>query len=129
MSGKRNEIMVVLNDLLRMEDVLACMLAKKGLDGIVPKTMKVKNVNLWSLISKTTNTIFDLIDRFYDYGLDRLYFELGEYTVVIATVDRTFSLVVVIPSLANMGLLDVEIENSKRKIKEIIKRKDPAPSA
>jgi len=129
MSDKRNEVLEVLNDLLRMEDVLACMLAKKGLDGIVPKTMKVKNVNLWSLISRTTSTIFDLIDKFYDYGLDRLYFELGEYTVVIATIDRTFSLVVVIPSLANMGLLDVEIENSKRKIKDIIKRKEPAKPA
>jgi hypothetical protein len=38
------------------------------------------------------------------------------------------SLVVVIPSLANMGLLDVEIENSKRKIVEILSKKEEGSS-
>lgn len=113
---KREEILKELEDLLKMEDVLACMVAKKGLEGIVPKNSKIKDVNLWRLLKETTDSVFDLIDKFYPYGLDRLYFELGEYTIIIATISRSFGLIVVIPSLANMGLLDVEIENTKRKI-------------
>jgi predicted regulator of Ras-like GTPase activity (Roadblock/LC7/MglB family) len=114
----------VLNDLLRLDDVLACMVAKKGLEGIVPSNIKVKNVDLWVLLKKTTDQLFDLVDRFYDYGLDRVYFELGQYTVTIATINRGVGLVVVAPSLANQGLLDVEIENTKRKIKGLIEGKE-----
>jgi predicted regulator of Ras-like GTPase activity (Roadblock/LC7/MglB family) len=113
---KREEVLTILEDLLRMDDVLACMVAKRGLEGIFPKGIKIKNADLWRLIHQTTEQIFQLVDNFYDYGLERLYFELGDYTIIIAPVSRTFSLVVVIPSLANMGLLDVEIENTKRKI-------------
>ena len=122
--GKREEILQILEDLLRMEDVLACMLAKKGLEGIVPSKMKIHDFNLWQLINKATGQIFDLIEKFYVYKLERFYFELGDNTIIIAPVSQEFSLIVVIPSLANMGLLDVEIENTKRKIKGIIDRKD-----
>ena len=65
---------------------------------------------------EATNDFFDISDKFFDYGLERVNLELGEYTIIVAPVSKTFSLVVVIPSLANMGLLDVEIENTKRKI-------------
>jgi len=118
--SSRDEAIKILDDLLRMEDVLACMIAKKGLEGIVPSNMKVKDVDLWQLISKTTDNFFDLIGHFYIYGLSRIYFELGKYTIIIAPISETFSLVVIIPSLANMGLLDVEIENTKRKIEHIV---------
>lgn len=109
-----------LEALLKLDDVLACMLAKKGLEGIAPSKMRVQNVDLWRLLKEATNELFDLIDRFYDYKMDRLYFELGEYTVIIAPISRSFGLLVIIPSLANMGLLDVEIENTKRKINEVL---------
>ncbi|MCX6801245.1 MAG: hypothetical protein NTZ73_03585 [Candidatus Diapherotrites archaeon] len=121
---KKEEVLSILNDLLRMDDVLACMLAKKGLGGIVPEGVKVRDVNLWNLVKSTTNEIFPIIDKFFIYKIDRLYFELGEYTIIFAPVSQTFSLLVIIPSLANMGLIDVEVENSKRKIKGIIERKD-----
>ncbi|MFA5357589.1 MAG: hypothetical protein WC308_01570 [archaeon] len=125
---KKEEVLAVLSDLLRMDDVLACMLAKKGLGGIVPEGIKVKDVNLWNLVKNTTNEIFPIIDKFFIYKIDRLYFELGEYTIIFAPVSQTFSLLVIIPSLANMGLIDVEVENSKRKIKQIIEKKEEVPS-
>ncbi|MBN1941135.1 MAG: hypothetical protein JW772_03055 [Candidatus Diapherotrites archaeon] len=117
---KKEEVLKILEDLLRLDDVLACMVAKKGLEGISPPNMKVKNVELWMLLKQTTDRVFDLIEKFYDHKLDRIYFEMGKYTVIVATISRTVGLIVVIPSLANMGLLDVEIENSKRKILEIL---------
>lgn len=122
MSSKQDLVLKELNDLLRLEDVLACMLATKGLQGIVPQNIKVTDVNLWKLLHNTTDEFFDIINKFYDYGMERLYFELGQYTIIIAPISQTFGLVVIIPSLANMGLLDVEIENTKRKIKKIVEQ-------
>lgn len=120
---KREEILKNLDDLLRLEDVLACMVARKGLEGIIPAGTKLRNVDFWVLLRKTTDPVFDLIDKFYEsYKLERLYLEMNQYTVIVATISQNISLIVVIPSLANMGLLDVEIENTKRKIVEILKR-------
>lgn len=122
--AKKEEVLAVLNDLLKMDDVLACMLAKQGLGGVVPEGLKVKDVNLWNLVKNTTNEIFPIINKFFLYKIDRLYFELGEYTIIFAPISQTFSLLVIIPSLANMGLIDVEVENTKRKVKAIVERKE-----
>ena len=120
---KRDEVQKVLEDLLRLEDVLACMVARKGLEGIMPSTSKLKNIDFWVLLRKTTDPVFDLIGKFYEsYTLERIYLEMKQYTVIVATINESISLIVVIPSLANMGLLDVEIENTKRKIVEILTR-------
>jgi hypothetical protein len=126
--GKKEEVMAVLSDLLKMDDVLACMLAKKGLGGVIPEGLKVKDVNLWNLVKNTTNEIFPIIDKFYLYKIERLYFELGDYTIIFAPISQAFSILVIIPSLANMGLIDVEVENTKRKVKMIIERKEEGAS-
>ncbi|MBU2100371.1 hypothetical protein KKG83_03810 [Candidatus Micrarchaeota archaeon] len=116
---KQEAVLKLLDELLILDDVFACMVAKKGLEGIVPKKIKINDIDLWRLIRQTTDQMFILIDRFYDYGFDRLYFKLGEYTVIIAPVSRTFSLLVLVRPLANIGLLDIEVENIKRKIKTL----------
>ncbi|MFA6269370.1 MAG: hypothetical protein WCW13_06410 [archaeon] len=124
--GKKEDVLVVLGDLLKMDDVMACMLAKQGLGGVIPEGLKVKDVNLWNLVKNTTNDIFPIISKFFLYKIDRLYFELGEYTIIFAPISQVFSLLVIIPSLANMGLIDVEVENTKRKVKEILDKKEEA---
>ncbi len=126
--GKKEEVLAVLGDLLKMDDVLACMLAKKGLGGVIPEGLKVKDVNLWNRVKETTNQIFPIIENFFVYKIDRLNFELGDYTIIFAPISQTFSLLVIIPSLANMGLIDVEVENTKRKVKIIIDRKEEGAS-
>lgn len=120
MATKTELVMVELQNLLKLEDVLACMLAKKGLGGVVPVNQKIKNVGLFKLILDTTNDLFDTIGKFYDYKLDRLNMELSENTIIIAPVSREMGLIVMIPSLANLGLLDIEIENTRRKIVTIL---------
>ena len=120
MFEKQELVLKELNSLLEMEDVLACMLATKGLQGIVPQRVKVTDVNLWKLLHNTTSEFFGIINRFYDYGLERLYFELGDYTVIIAPISQAFSLLVLTPRLANIGLLNLEIENARSKIKKIV---------
>ncbi len=113
---KTEELLDILGDLLKLDDVLACMVVKKGLDGIYPSGIKIKNIDLWRLVNETTDEMFDIIQKFFKYGLQRLNLELGNYTIVIVPINETTGLVVIINSLANFGLLDVEIENTKRKI-------------
>ncbi|MBR9707212.1 MAG: hypothetical protein GOV15_02130 [Candidatus Diapherotrites archaeon] len=120
-SDKEMKVLQVLEDLLKMEDVLACMVAKKGLEGgLAPPGLKIKDLSLWRLVDNTTDQMFEIVKTFYDYGLDRVYLEIGRYTIIMATLSEVFALIVIIPSLANRGLIDVEVENSKRQIEEII---------
>jgi len=121
--GRNEEIKAVLEDLLKMEDVQACLLTGRQTGTITPgRGTKLKNLVLWKLIMDSSHKLFPIIEDFYVYGLKRLYFELGDYEVIMSFLDQFTALIVVIPSLVNRGLVEVEIENSKRTIKEIIGR-------
>jgi len=120
--GRNEEIIVVLEDLLRLEDVQACLLTGRQTGTITPKSTKLRNLVLWKLIMDSSHKLFPIIEDFYVYGLKRLYFELGEYEVIMSFMDQFTALIAVIPSLVNRGLVEVEIESSKKAIKEIIGR-------
>jgi hypothetical protein len=121
--GRNEEIKTVLEDLLRMEDVQACLLTGRQTGTITPGSgTKLKNLVLWKLIMDSSHKFFPVIEDFYTYGLKKLYFELGDYEVIMTFLDKVTALIVVIPSLANRGIIEVEIENSKRTINEIIGR-------
>ncbi len=121
--GRNEEIRVVLEDLLRMEDVQACLLTGRQTGTITPKNTKLRNLVLWKLIMDSSHKFFPVIEDFYVYGLKNLYFELGEYEIIMAFIDQFTALLVVIPSLVNRGLVEVEIENSKNLIKGILGKK------
>jgi hypothetical protein len=118
--GRNEDIRAVLEDLLKMEDVQACLLTGRQTGTITPKSTKLRNLVLWKLIMDSSHKFFPVIEDFYAYGLKSIYFELGDYEVIMGFIDKFTALLVVIPSLVNMGLVEVEIENSKRMIKEII---------
>jgi len=121
--GRNEEIRAVLEDLLKMEDVQACLLTGRQTGTITPgRGTKLKNLVLWKLIMDSSHKFFPVIEDFYVYGLKRLYFELGDYEIIMSFLDQFTALIVAIPSLVNRGLVEVEIENSKRTIKEIIGR-------
>ena len=64
---------------------------------------------------------FDVIEKYSEYGLDKIYFELGKYDVMFFILPGSdTALVSIIPALANRGLLEVEMENARRKIIDII---------
>jgi hypothetical protein len=122
--AKKEEVLLVLSDLLRMDDVLACMLARRDLGGVVPEGIKVKDINFWNLAKQATGQIFGIIDRFYLYNVDRIYLEFSNYTLIVAPISKVYSIVVVISTLSNRGLIDVEIENTKRSINKLLESKD-----
>ena len=124
MSSKEEEILKVLSeDLLRLEDIHACMVARKNLEGIVPMTEEFKQeiLDIWEILKDTMNEFFDVISKYSKYGLDKIYFELGKYDVIFFILPGSdTALVAIVPALANRGLLEVELENARRKIVGII---------
>lgn len=123
MPGSDKEMLAVLEDLLREEDILATMLARKGFEGVSPKPDKFKlnDVRVWGALQTTMGDFFDIIAKFYAMGLDKIYFELGEYEVVFFILpNRDIALVAVIPAFSNKGLIEVELENARRAIMKIL---------
>jgi len=45
--------------------------------------------------------------------------EIEDYTIYLSILDENTALVVIFPSLANKGLVEVEIENARRKLLQI----------
>lgn len=114
------KIKKILDDLQRLEDVQACEYVERGLEAIRPDVkIRLKDINLWNLISKTTDKFFEIAEDFYKYELKKIYFEIGELEVILTLIEPTVALIVIISSLANKGLLEVEIENARRQIVEL----------
>jgi hypothetical protein len=121
---KEKEILKVLSeDLLRLEDIHACMVARRNLEGIVPISEEFRQeiTGIWDMLKDTMNEFFDIISRYSKYGLDKVFFEMGRYDVIFYILPGSdTALVAVVPSLANRGLLEVELENARRRILEIL---------
>jgi len=118
---KNEEIIRLLEELNEFEDVLACMLVRKGFEGISPKNIKIKNAALWTAIKATVNDLFVFIEKFYEFKLEKLTFELGEYIIFIVPLSRNLALVTIVKAFANLGLIDIAIENTRRHIIELTK--------
>lgn len=114
---------VLQDDLMPLEDIHACMVAQHGLEGIVPLTEEFKNeiMPIWEILKNTMDDFFLVIKQYSEYGLDKVYFELGDYDVMFFILPGSeTALVAIVPALANRGLLEVELENARRKIIQII---------
>lgn len=124
MDSKEDKILKILEeDLLRLEDIHACMVVRKNLEGIVPITEDFKKeiVGIWDILKGTMDEFFEIIGQYSKYGLDKVYFELGKYDVMFFILPSSdTALVAIVPALANRGLLEVEMENARRRIIEII---------
>jgi len=118
---------VLREDLMQLEDIHACMVARKNLEGIVPLTEEFKReiLPIWDTLKGTMDELFDVIKHYSEYGLDKIYFELGDHDVmffILPGLDT--ALVAIVPALANRGLLEVELENARRRIVKILDGKE-----
>lgn len=123
MTSKIAEIKTALDDLLIERDILATTLALRSGSSINPsKPQKIRDLQVWTLVQGTTADAFSLFSRFSNFGIDKLYIELGQYEITVFSVDRNSIVLCVTPALANKGLLDVEIENARRAIRTILQK-------
>jgi len=117
------KILDVLDELMRYDDIYACMVIQKGMGGIIPDKEKFKKevINTWEVLEDSINETFNVIDKFSKKGLDKMFFELEKYDAMFFILPGSdMALVSIVPALANRGLLEVAMENGRRKIIKIV---------
>lgn len=119
-------ILEVLEDLLKLDDIYACMVARKNMVSVMPDTSKFnpKIMDVWDIVSLAMKNVFSVIEQYASVGLDVMEFRLKNHSVLFFVIPNTDNaLVAIIPSLANKGLIEIEMENARRRIVEILEGK------
>jgi hypothetical protein len=116
---KDDPIALVLDDLLKLDDILACMVARRSMISVMPSGEEFKpEVNqIWDNIHRAMDDVFGVIGAYSQIGLGEMEFRLQDYEVLFYVFpDTENALVAIVPALANKGLLEVELENARRAI-------------
>jgi hypothetical protein len=117
-------IAVVLDDLLKLDDILACMVARRNMITIMPsgEGFKPEVAGVWDIIHRAMDDVFGVIGAYAPTGLGEMEFRLQDYEVLFYVFpDTENALVAIVPALVNKGLLEVELENARREILKIMK--------
>ena len=115
----------VLDDLLRLDDILACMVARQNMISVMPSdgtdSFKPEINQIWDIIHRAMEDVFTVIREYSQAGLSEIEFRLQDYEALFYVFpDTENALVAIIPALANKGLLEVEMENARREILKIM---------
>jgi predicted regulator of Ras-like GTPase activity (Roadblock/LC7/MglB family) len=113
----------VLDDLMRLDDILACMVARRNMISVMPsgQGFKPEVNNIWDNIHRAMDDVFGVIAAYSQIGLGEMEFRLQDYEVLFYVFpDTENALVAIVPALANKGLLEVEMENARREILKIM---------
>ena len=113
----------VLDDLMRLDDILACMVARRNMISVMPSDQGFKPEvnNIWDNIHRAMDDVFGVIAAYSQIGLGEMEFRLQDYEVLFYVFpDTENALVAIVPALANKGLLEVEMENARREILKIM---------
>ena len=116
-------IAVVLDDLLKLDDVLACMVARRNLISVMPANDSFDpQVNqVWDIIHRAMDDVFGVIREYSQAGLGEMEFRMQDFdTLFYIFPDTENALVAIVPALANKGLIEVEMENARREILKIM---------
>ena len=115
----------VLDDLLKLDDILACMVARQNMISVMPSdgdnSFKPVIHEIWDIIHKAMDDVFTVIRSYSETGLGEMEFRLQDFEVLFYVFHETDNaLVAIVPALSNKGLIEVEIENARREIKNIM---------
>src|SRR5512136_532830 len=124
---KDDPIAIVLDDLLKLDDILACMVARRNMISVMPSGEGFKpEVNqVWDIIKRAMDDVFGVVGAYSQAGLGEMEFRLQDYEVLFYIFpDTENALVSIVPALANKGLIEVEMENARREILDIMKMQD-----
>ena len=124
---KDDPIALVLDDLLKLDDIFACMVARRNMISVMPSSEEFKpEVNqVWDTIHQAMDDVFSVIGQYSGTGLSEMEFRLQDFEVLFYVFpERENALVAIIPALANKGLLEVEMENARREILKIMEKQE-----
>ena len=131
--GMRDDpIAHVLDDLMRLDDIYACIVARRNMISVMPSSEGFKpEVNqIWDVIKRAMDDVFTVIGEYSGAGLSEMEFRLQDYEVLFYVFpDTENALVAIVPALANKGLLEVEMENARREILKIMNNPTQKPNS
>jgi hypothetical protein len=116
----KDPIAEVLDDLLKLDDILACMVARQNMISVMPsddtESFKPEIYETWDIIKRAMDDVFNVIREYSAAGLVEMEFILHNYEALFFVFpDTENALVAIIPTLANKGLIAVEMENARGK--------------
>lgn len=119
------KILKILYELLSFEEIYACMVVKKNLEGIIPPQEKFnkKIIPIWEILQETMEHFFIIIEQYskYGYGLSEIYFRVLDYDVIFFILPETdTALVAIVPIFENRGLIEIILEKTRRKILNVL---------
>ena len=120
-------ILDVLNDLLNYDEILACMVARQNMISVMPDQDRFDPgvMQLWDIIKRAMDDVFNVIREYSQAGLAEMEFRLQDYEVLFYVFpDTENALVSIVPALSNKGIIEIEMENARRKILEIMKHRE-----
>ena len=115
----------VLDDLLKLDDILACMVARQNMISVMPSdgtdSFKPEVNQIWDILHRAMDDVFNVIRDYSQAGLSEMEFRVQDYDALFFVFpDTENALVAIIPAMANKGLLEVEMENSRREILKLM---------
>ena len=120
---REDPIALVLDDLLKLDDILACMVARRNMISVMPSSDGFKGGvdQIWDIIHRAMDDVFGVIRDYSQTGLGEMEFRMQDFEVLFYIFpDTENALVAIIPALANKGLIEVEMENARREILKIM---------
>lgn len=120
-------IELVLIDLLKLDDILACMVARQNMISVMPdqNLFNPSVMEIWDIIKRAMDDVFVVIKEYSQAGLREIEFRLQDYEALFYILpDTENALVAIIPALSNKGLIEVEMENARQEISTIRNRQE-----
>ena len=122
-------ILYVLNDLLNYDEILACMVARHNMISVMPDQNRFHPdvIKIWDIIKRAMDDVFMVIREYSQAGLGEIEFRLQDYEALFYVFpDTENALVAIVPALSNKGLIEIELENARRNILEIMEKNELA---
>jgi len=128
---KDDPIAKELDNLMQLDDIFACMVARKNMISVMPLTQNFKSeINqVWDIIHRAMDDVFLVISEYSQTGLGEMEFRLQDYEAIFYVFpDTENALVAIVPALANKGLIEIEMENTRRNILNIMEKNEKLES-
>jgi hypothetical protein len=119
---REDPIANVLDELMKLDDILACMVARQNMISVMPSNdeFKPEVMEIWDIIKRAMDDVFGVISQYSQAGLGEMDFRLQDYEALFYVFpDTENALVAIVPALSNKGFIEVEMENARREILKI----------
>lgn len=115
MACKSDRILAVLQKLTSNHaEISACMVAKRGLEGVImfPESFKQEMLELWEPVESTINQVLDIISEKSSYNFEKAYIEiLGHGVAFYVMPNSDTALILFIRLAGNLDALDFLSKN------------------